>query len=254
MRSVIDFHPMKSLPGIFAIALLSASADAQAPAQPPTSTPIPPPPAQQTRKFVPLKYHPPKNAVAAPRKDGDAGSRGWSVNLPSIYVLAPNHTGLTTRGQPSLFWYQSGPASTRIELTLSEPKNPKPLLRVGADKADPGGIHRLSLGRYNVKLAPGVLYKWTVALIPDPNNRSRDLVASDTIQRIEPDAQLKAAVAGSKGLGTAAVYASSGIWYDALEAISDEMNAAPKDRDIRMQRASLLEQAGLREAAAAERK
>jgi hypothetical protein len=176
------------------------------------------------------------------------------VTLPSIYALAPNHTGLTTRAQPSLFWYQSGPASTRIELTISDPKNPKPLLRVGADKAEPGGIHRLSLGRFNVKLAPGVLYKWTIALIPDPNNRSRDIVASDTIQRIDPGVQLKAALACSKGLGTAAVYAGSGIWYDALEAVTDEMNASPKNKEIRQQRAALLDQADLKEVATAERR
>ena len=91
--------------------------------------------------------------------------------MPSLYVLAPNHTGLTTRGQPSLFWYQSGPASTRIELTIIEPKKPKVVLRVAADKAEQGGIHRLPLERYNVTLAPGVVYKWTVALMRFPGGR-----------------------------------------------------------------------------------
>ena len=173
--------------------------------------------------------------------------------MPSLYVLAPNHTGLTTRGQPSLFWYQTGPASTRIEITIVEPGKPKPVLRVGADKADQGGIHRILLARYNVTLTPGVLYKWTVALSPDPANRSRDIVASDTIRRIEPDTQLKAALAGSKGLGAAAVYASNGIWYDALEAVTDEIDAAQKNKEIRLVRAAFLEQVGLKKAAASER-
>jgi hypothetical protein len=243
---------MKPLPGILTIALLMASARAQ----PPKATPSPTP-AQQPGKHVSLTYpiyQIPKNAVVSPRQDGDAGTRGWSEKLPSLYVLAPNHTGLTTRGQPSLFWYQSGPASTRIELTIIEPKNPKPVLRVGADKVEQGGIHRLPLARYNVKLTPGVLYKWTIALIPDPANRSRDIIASDTIQRIEPDTRLTAALAGSKGLGAAAVYASNGIWYDALEAISDELDASPMNKDIRLLRASLLDRVGLKTAAVAERK
>jgi hypothetical protein len=243
---------MKSLPGILTIALLMVCARAQTPTPAPKHTPAPP--AQHPVKFVPLGYHVPGNASPSPRQDGDAGSRGWGATMPSLYVLAPNHTGLTTHGQPSLFWYQTGPASTRIEITIVELGRPKPVLRVGADKADQGGIHRIPLARYNVTLTPGVLYKWTVALSPDPANRSRDIIASDTIRRIEPDTQLKASLAGSKGLGAATVYASNGIWYDALEAITNELDAAPKNKDIRFLRASLLEQAGLKSAAVAERK
>ena len=41
---------------------------------------------------------------------------------------------------------------------------------------------------------------------------------------------------------------------DHLEAVTDEINASPKNREIRLQRAALLEQAGLKEAAASERK
>jgi hypothetical protein len=244
---------MKSLPGILTIALLMASAQAQTPAPPPKSTPNPMP-AKQPAKRNSLTYKPPKNAVAAPRQDVDAGTRGWSATMPALCVLAPNHTGLTTRGQPSLFWYQSGPASTRIELTIIEPNKPKRVLRVAADKAEQGGIHRLPLERYHVTLAPGVVYKWTVALIPEPSNRSQDLIASDTIRRIEPDAQLTAALAGAEGLDKAAIYASNGIWYDALETVTNEINAAPKEKDLRLLRAALLDQADLKAAAASERK
>ena len=243
---------MNSLPSTLIIALLLGSAQAQ------TATPIPkaapsPTPAPKPGKFVSLSYPVRDHGSPSTRQDGDAGSRGWGVTVPSVYVLAPNHTGLTTRGQPSLFWYQSGPASTRIEITITEPGRHKPLLRVGADKADQGGIHRIPLARYNITLTPGVLYQWAVALSPDPANRSRDVVALDTIRRIEPDAQLKAALAGSKGLGTAAVYANNGIWYDALEAVSNEIDAAQRNKEIRLLRASLLDQAGLRKAAAVDR-
>ena len=249
---------MKSSPVILMIALLMASAHGQTTAQPPKSAPRPTPGQAPVKREV-LSYKVPKDAVAAPRKDGDAGSRGWTEMLPSLYVLAPNHTGLTTRGQPSLFWYQTGPARMRIEVTIIEPTKPKPImpkpiLRVGADKAEQGGIHRIRLDRYNVTLAPGVVYRWTVSLIPDPNNRSQDIIASDTIQRIEPDAQLKAALAGSKGTYTAAVYASHGIWYDALEAVTDGIDGSPADKDLRLQRSALIEQVGLKKATSSERK
>ena len=244
---------MKFFPSILILALLIASTQAQTSAPPPKNTPSPTP-AQRTGKRSPLTYKVPTKAIAGTRHDVDAGSRGWSAQMPSIYVLAPDHTGLTASEQPSLFWYQSGPAGMRIEVTIIEPGKPKWLLRVGADKADQGGIHRLTLKRYGVTLVPGVLYKWTVALVPDLANRSRDVIASDTIQRVEPDARFTAALAGAKGLDKAAIYAGRGIWYDALETVTDEIDAAPKDKDIRFLRVSLLEQAGLKIAASSERK
>jgi hypothetical protein len=243
---------MKILPGIFTIALLIASTQAQTSSPAPKRTPTPAP-IQKPGKHVSLIYHAPGKAVAGVRHDIDAGSRGWSAKMPLLYVLAPDHTGLTTRAQPALFWYQSGPASTRIEVTVIEPGKPKPVLRVGADKVDQPGIHRLLLARYNVNLAPGVVYKWTVALVPDPANRSQDVIASDTIQRAEPGAQFTTALAGAEGLDRAALYARQGIWYDALEAVTKEIDAAPKDKELRFQRAALLEQAGLQKVAASER-
>jgi len=244
---------MKLFPAILVVTLLAVSARAQTPAPVPKNTPAPAAtPAAKTFKPGPFTYKMPVKAIAGTRHDIDAGSRGWSPKLPAVYVLAPDHTGLTVSGQPTLFWYQSGPATTHIEVTIIEPHKPGRVLRVGAEKAEQGGIHRLSLARYNVTLSPGVVYKWTVALVPDAANRSEDLIASDTIERIEPDAQLTAALAGAKGLNKAAVLASKGIWYDALAAVTDEIDASPKDKDLRLQRAALLEQAGLKHAAASE--
>lgn len=228
-------------------ALFLDHAIGQAPEAPkPAETAAPP------AKRTPLKYTPPKTGGGA-RIDGDGGSRGPGRNLPSLYVLAPNHTALTTREQPSLFWYQTAAAQTHFELTLTEPKNPKPLLRVATDKAD-GGIHRVSLAKHKVMLKPGIAYKWTIAWVPDPANRSQDVIASGSIQRIEPETKLTAALAGAKGAEKAAVYAQNGVWYDALETLSNEIDSSPKSKDLHAQRAALLEQAGLKNAAAAERK
>jgi hypothetical protein len=192
--------------------------------------------------------------MAGTRVDGDGGSRGGSVKVPSLYVLAPNHTGLTTRPQPSLFWYQSGPTGTRFELTVIEPKKPKPVLRVSVDKADQPGIHRLVLSKYNVTLNPGTMYKWTVSLVPDPASRSQDVIASGYIQRTEPDSEFTAALGNAEGMDRAALYAEKGFWYDALEVVTNEIDATPNDKDLHRRRAALLEQAGLKDAAASERK
>ncbi len=45
-----------------------------------------------------------------------------------------------------------------------------------------------------------------------------------------------------------------GIWYDALEAISNAIDAHPEDASLREERASLLNQVGLPQAAALDKK
>jgi hypothetical protein len=195
--------------------------------------------------------------MSGTRRDGTGGTRGSGVKLPSLFVLAPEGTALTAQAQPSLFWYQSGPASVPMVLTVTEvhTKNPKPLLKVGLDKAAEAGIHRLSLARYKeAVLAPGVLYQWNVALVPDQKNRSQDVIASGTIQRTDPNAELAAALAAAEGPDKAALYAGRGYWYDALQVITDAINATPKDNTLQSQRARLLESAGLKIAATSDRK
>jgi hypothetical protein len=250
---------MKFLSGIFVTALLLGISRAQTPpaaASTPTPTATPTPAGTTktgaTPKFS-ISYKAPKTSATGTRIDGTGGSRG-GVKVPSVYVLAPNHTGLTASAQPSLFWYQTGPASTRLELTLIEPGKPKPILRAAIDKAGAAGIHRLSLRSQNVNLEPGKLYKWSVALIPDPANRSQEVIALGTIERTPPSTELASELANAQGLERAALCASKGLWYDALEAVTNQIDATPNDKSVRLQRARLLDDAGLKEAAASDRK
>ncbi|MDH3378499.1 MAG: DUF928 domain-containing protein, partial [Gammaproteobacteria bacterium] len=46
-----------------------------------------------------------------------------------------------------------------------------------------------------------------------------------------------------------AVYAESGVWYDAIDQLSRLISANPVDRTLRDQRAALLKGVGLQEAA-----
>jgi hypothetical protein len=50
------------------------------------------------------------------------------------------------------------------------------------------------------------------------------------------------------------VYSEEGYWYDALGAISGMIEASPDNMELRKQRAGLLEQVGLAEAADFEKK
>lgn len=202
--------------------------------------------AAGTTPPVPV-YKPPLRGAPASRVGG--GSRGVESALPRIAVLAPDHTGLTTREQPDLYWYISEPGATRLEITVINDQSIQPLLEKKLEIPTHAGIQRLRLKDLGIRLKPGVEYRWFVGLVSDPQQRSNDVIASGTIERNEPSAALKDVLAKTGKQSLAFAYAEQGYWYDAIAAISDLVAASPKDRHLREQRAALLEQAGLDEPA-----
>lgn len=194
-----------------------------------------------------VKFRPPTSGAPSVRVTG--GSRGSGDTTITLDVLAPDDIGVTTQEQPSLFWYQSKPANAKFELTLLQEKKVKPLVQVTVDRSSKAGIQRLKLADHGVKLTPGVEYQWVVALITDPDNRSSDLVASGVIKRVEASAALKEKVAKATPESLPAVYAEEGIWYDALAALSDRIEAQPDNKSLQDSRADLLKQVGLKAAA-----
>ncbi len=197
-----------------------------------------------------VKFRPPTTGTASVRVTG--GSRGTGDAAITLDVLTPDEIGVTTGEQPSLFWFQSKPADARFELTLLQENKVKPLVQVKIDRSAKAGIQRIKLSDHGVKLKAGVEYQWVVALVTDPENRSKDLVASGVIKRVEPDADLQAKVKAAAPDALPAVYAEAGIWYDALATLSDQIEAQPKNPALRQARADLLSQVGLKAAAQAD--
>ena len=111
------------------------------------------------------------------------------------------------------------------------------------------GIKQLNISDYDITLKPGVSYQWSVALVSDENNRSTDVFSMGIIERVELGESLKIRVQNSEGTRRVAVYASEGIWYDALDTISSLIEQSPNDQELLSIRTSLLEQVGLPAAA-----
>lgn len=196
----------------------------------PVATPVAAPPSLRGR----LTYKPVLRGVPAGRVD--AGSRGDGDEIASLYALAPQHVGLTTRSQPVLHWFQTRPADVPFELAILRENQPRPLLRVRRDDARRSGFQRLDLGEHGVVLAEGVEYQWVIALIRDSESRSRDIVSSGWIKRVPPLASPQP---------SAVVFAEQGIWYDALDTIMRQVAARPKDLALRAVRDDLLAQVQL---------
>jgi len=195
-----------------------------------------------------LKYAAPKSSGSSGvRIDGDGGSRGTTGTTPVLHVLAPSGEALTTRKQPVLFYSQSGTAEDAgdrsLTFTLVEPNRAAPLIKAVAAKSVPG-IRRVQVSTHGVELKEGVRYDWRVALGAGAEGRSLDVFASGSIKYVAPSKELKDALESDPS-HKAEVYAAHGIWYDALEEISNQIMADPKNPELLAQRAALLEQVGL---------
>jgi len=205
-----------------------------------TPTPDPPPPLQVLIEESPvMPYQAPAPDQPGLRIDGNSPD----PQFPSIFVLAPNHIGLTSQEQPVLYWYLSQSAQHPMDVMIAEEGHLDLLLDIRLLPPLQAGIHELRLEDYGISLVPGVPYRWTVRVM-DPQ-ASETLTASGAIQRINAPAGSPTAL-----LNSPEGYAQKGQWYDAITALQTLIQTKPGNTDLLTQRAALLKQVGLTEAAA----
>jgi hypothetical protein len=188
-------------------------------------------------------YTPPKRGAPGGRVGG--GTRGPQRDVFVLSVLAPDHSGFTANEQPSLYWFISKSTSLPVEFTVMEPQGVEPILETRIPAPVQAGVHRIRLSDYNIRLAPGVAYRWFVAVVPDADRRSRDILAGGAVERVEMPADLEAKLAQAPKSDLPSIYGEAGLWYDTVAAISELIEAAPQDQALRQQRTALLSQVGL---------
>ena len=201
-------------------------------------------------------YVPPAGRERIQRTDG-AGSRGCPQgSFGSISLLTPNdHVGLTVSERPTFSWYVSALPSTPMQFALVEPGVAQPIL-VKQLRVNKTGIVQLKLPTNISGLSVGKTYRWTVSLVCNAKRPSVNIYVRSWIARVPnhvDELQLLATASSettresnSDRLRQRAIaYAQSGIWYDAIAAISKAYLANPQDRLSAEYFHLLLNQVGL---------
>lgn len=232
---------MKAIQRISQLVLLGCLAATQAAAQQ----------APAAKADEDVAYTPPMRG--APQRRIGGSSRGADTALPGVFVLAPDHVGLTSLEQPALFWYLTGPTKVRVELTLIDDKQVTPVLEVPLVPVVAEGVQRLRLSDLKISLKPEVEYQWTVSLVPDAKERSNDVISGGVVKRVAMPADLAAKLAAAPPAARPRLLAAAGLWYDAVAELSDQIAADPNNKALHEQRAKLLDQVGLSAAAAYDR-
>jgi len=222
------------------------SAQTSIPATTP-APPLPPPPALSAAPTVPkpVIFHPPGGFSGGflPNRIG-GGSRGDKADGLFVQALVPDGIALTSQAQPSLYFRQTQPAKEPCEVTIIESKSHAPVFMRMAPPTS-AGIHPIRLAKLNVQLKPDIVYRWNVAIIIDPQNRSQDVMADGYIERRDAPADLVRQLSQTPDQDKPALYAENGFWYDALQSLSDQIDRDPKNVPLRHERDHLLQQVDL---------
>ncbi len=192
-------------------------------------------------------YKPPLRGAPAGRVAG--GTRGPSEKFPYLCLLVPEHVGLTTNDQPSLYYFLSQSTSCPVEFVVLEKRAVYPLVEARIRSPKQPGVNTICLSDYGVRLKKGIQYRWFVALVPDAQHRSKDVLAAGAIELIDMPDGLRTELQSANEGEAPSIYAEAGIWYDALTALSTLIEKEPEDSNFRKERASLLDQVGLARAA-----
>ena len=193
----------------------------------------------------PLLWSPRSDFGAPARREGGA-TRGTGQDV-GVVALAPpiEGTGLTLASRPVLYWYLAADSPHPIDFTLVDPDEIAPVVEITLDEAGAAGLHRIDLEALGVELRVGPRYQWFVTVVSDREDRSADVLAGASIERVdEPDlsARLERAEAPEERIR---LLAGAGIWYDAFALAQRDADRAPEDPAARARVVSLLEQIDL---------
>jgi hypothetical protein len=201
-------------------------------------------PADATSAPAPT-YRLPK--VGKPRGRIGGGRRGPLTSAPEIRALVPDHVGQTTSAQPNLYWYldEAMNGDVVLELTLVDEGSIDPILDRTLERPTGAGLQRVRLSDLGISLEPGQEYQWSVAVVPDPTDHSKDVITAGWVERVAAPDDLTERLAAAGPDGAAWVYGEAGLWYDMLDAAVERIRSNPDSDDTRAKLAAVLEQAGL---------
>ena len=204
--------------------------------------PQPPEPAAE----IPV-YKPPKPTRGSfPRNLTGAATRGrGSADAPLVLALAPDHLGLTVNAQPNLYWFLESDSAIRVDFTLIDEESVNPLLEITVAGPLRGGVHTVRLADHGLSLEPGRWYEWSVAVVTGGRDPSEDRISRGFITRIDLPADLTRQLEARGPEQAVHVLAESGLWYDAITALSIGIETQAEKQPLRRARAALLDQVGL---------
>jgi hypothetical protein len=133
-----------------------------------------------------------------------------------------------------------------IRFSLLQNGTPKPLFEKLLTVSKPG-IVQVSLPDNVPELVPDKDYRWSIAIVCNPNRPSETLALIQSfIQRTTPSFELTQQLANAgTAQARARIYAEAGIWYDALANLLKAYTVEPGNQMVQDDLLNLLSQVGI---------
>lgn len=180
------------------------------------------------------EYHPPRRGL--PGRRVGAGTRGETC-LKGRQTLTPltpiDGFSTTTSHNPVFFWYVPSTTAQTGEFVLLG-SHGQVLHRAVIQLTGTPGIksYRVPTGMMASKLTAGNDYRWQFTVICNANEPSSNPFVQGVIRRVASNTSLTRELNVVSPQDQATVYASAGIWQDAIATLAEQRCERPRDASL----------------------
>jgi len=186
-------------------------------------------------------------------RQSHARVRCHTGNIKLTALVPESLIGRTVSEYPVFFFYLPKTDFYDAELVefILEDENGNLIYETTLKTNKAAGVMSVSIPA-NKKVSPseaGKNYRWSIALICDPDDRSTNMVAIGIVRRVELSAEILRQLDAADPRQKTVIYAENGIWQDALGTLAAARRANPNDPDLAADWESLLDSVKLGEIA-----
>ncbi|MBW4469464.1 MAG: DUF928 domain-containing protein [Stenomitos rutilans HA7619-LM2] len=179
------------------------------------------------------EYQPPKRGIPG-RREG-AGTRGTCLRGPKLLMpLTPTDSFSTTvSSSPSFFWYVPKTAAQSAEFALLD-ENDRTLYKTTVGLSETPGIISVTVPASVTAsvLTVGKDFYWQLSILCDPSQPSINPFVEGVVQRTKPAAAVASQLKKAPLSERATIYASNGIWQDAIATLAQARCTKPQDQSV----------------------
>ncbi|MBD2438953.1 DUF928 domain-containing protein [Nostoc sp. FACHB-110] len=190
------------------------------------------------------KFTPPNRQ--APRTTAGGGTRGGAclASKKNLQPLIPqNKLGLTLAERPSFYWFVSPNSIQTGEFSLLDGDDI--VYSTTVKLPDKPGIMGFTLPSNAPSLKVGEQYHWYFAIACSLEDTGKQTTIDGWVERIQTTPALSKQLASTNPKQLSQVYASAGIWHEALQILVQQRLTNPSDRTVIVNWRAFLDSVGL---------
>lgn len=177
------------------------------------------------------------------------GGTRSSCTQQSKKVLTPlipqEKVGLTLSERPNFYWFVPQITAQTAEFSLLDLKKDVVYETTFALPSKPG-IIEFTLPSIAPSLEVGKQYQWYLAIACRPGETDDNLIVSGWVERTKATPEFLQKLASTDPKQLSSVYATAGIWHEALNTVVQQRCTSPKERTVLANWQALLSSVGLK--------